>query len=149
MRTVFLILFSLLFLACAPETRDTRYIDVSERGYSHSVEIDLGSSKMVVLSGQIAVNADGKIVGVNDFEEQTDQVFRNIRALVEKSGGTMDDVVKIDCYFTDISKLAEFRKVRDRYINLKTPPTSVAVEVNQLVNKELMIEIGAVAVIGK
>ncbi|MBC9796687.1 RidA family protein [Sinomicrobium weinanense] len=149
MKSIPLLLVSLLFIACTPEHSKTEFIDVSERGYSNSAEIDLGGSKMVILSGQIAVNTKGEIVGINDFEKQADQVFRNISSLVEKSGGSMDDLVKIDCYFTDISKLGTFRKVRDRYINPEAPPTSTAMQIDQLVHKDLMIEIAATAVIKK
>ncbi|MGS2738384.1 RidA family protein [Sinomicrobium sp. M5D2P17] len=149
MKIIYLCILSLLLLSCTSPKSKTRFIDVSERGYSHSVEIDMGTSKMVILSGQIAVDEEGKIVGTDNFEKQTDQVFRNIKSLVEKSGGTMDNLIKIDCYFTDISRLADFRKIRDRYINAETPPTSTAVEVTRLINGDLMIEIGAIAVIEK
>lgn len=109
----------------------------------------MGTSKMIMLFGQIAVDKEELIEGINNLEKQTDQVFRNIKSLVEKSGGTMDDLIKIDCYFMDLSRLTDFRKVRDRYINPETPPTSTAVEVTRLINEDLMIEIAAVAVIEK
>lgn len=139
---------------CSSQERENvqasvRFIDPSPRGYSQSVEYSSGDSKMVFISGQVAVNEKGEIVGINDLEKQTDQVFKNIKAQVEKAGGTMDDIVRIGCYFTDLSKIAEFRKARDRYINLENPPASIAVEVKRLVNEDFLIEVDAVAVITK
>ena len=48
------------------------------RGYSHAAVIDLGNCKMVILSGQVALDQKGNLVGANDIVKQTEQVFRNI-----------------------------------------------------------------------
>ena len=124
-----------------------RFIEVSPRGYSQSVEIDNGISKTIIISGQVPLNSKGEIVGLNDLEKQTEKVFENIQALIEKSGGSMKDLVNIDCYFTDISKISEFRKARDKFINLQNPPASTAVQVERLVNPDFLIEINAMAVV--
>ncbi|RYD84575.1 MAG: RidA family protein, partial [Sphingobacteriales bacterium] len=47
-------------------------------GYSHAAAIDLGSSTMVIISGQVALDSSGKLVGAGDIEKQTRQVFGNI-----------------------------------------------------------------------
>jgi enamine deaminase RidA (YjgF/YER057c/UK114 family) len=111
------------------------------------VEIENGNSKMIFISGQVPLNPEGDIVGLTDLEKQTEQVFENIKRLVEKSGGTMKDLVNIECYFTDISRVAEFRKARDKYIDPKNPPASTAVQVVRLVNPDFLIEVNAVAVV--
>jgi enamine deaminase RidA (YjgF/YER057c/UK114 family) len=74
-------------------------------------------------------------------------VFENLKAAIEASGGTFDDVVKLNSYFLDLSHLPEFREVRDRYINVKNPPTSKAVQVPRLFRPEFLVEIEAVAVV--
>lgn len=56
--------------------------------------VDLGSCKMVILSGQVPLDAQGGLVGKDDLEKQAEQVFRNIKAIVTDAGGTMDDVVR-------------------------------------------------------
>jgi enamine deaminase RidA (YjgF/YER057c/UK114 family) len=144
-------LFLLLLVTISCKTRrsqaNLKFVDVSPRGYSQSVEIINDNSKMIFISGQVPLNAEGDIVGLNDLEKQTEQVFENIKTLVEKSGGTMKDIVNIECYFTDISRIAAFRKARDKYIDRKNPPTSTAVQVERLVNPDFLIEINAVAVV--
>lgn len=139
----------LVTLGCKMEDQQVKlqYVDVSPRGYSQSVEVIHGKSKMIFISGQVPLNADGDIVGLTDLEKQTEQVFENIKRLVEKSGGTMKDLVNIECYFTDISRVAEFRKARDKYIDLENPPASTAVQVVRLVNPDFLIEVNAVAVV--
>ncbi len=134
---------------CTPGETNSKlkFIDPSSRGYSQSVQFSTSNAKMVFISGQVPVDTTGELVGKDDLEEQTEQVFKNIEAQVRKAGGTMNDVVKIDCYFTDISEISSFRIARDKYINLKKPPASTAVQVEQLINEEFLIEIDAVAVI--
>ncbi|HMV08922.1 MAG TPA: RidA family protein [Cyclobacteriaceae bacterium] len=119
------------------------------KGYSHAAEIDLGKSKMLIISGQVALDAEGKVVGLNNFEQQADQVFKNIRTIVESSGGTMNDVVKLTFYLRDVSNIVKVREVRDRYVNTATPPASTLVEVSDLFRDEFLLEIEATAVISK
>lgn len=119
------------------------------KGYSHAAEIDLGKSKMLIISGQVAMDAEGKIVGLNNFEQQADQVFKNIKTIVESSGGTMNDVVKFTFYLRDVSNIVKVREVRDRYVNTATPPASTLVEVSELFRDEFLLEIEATAVIPK
>lgn len=104
---------------------------------------------MVFISGQVPVDSSGQVVGQGDLEKQTEQVFENIAAQVRKAGGTMNDVVKINCYFVNIAEISAFRKARDRYINLARPPASTAVQVERLINEDFLIEIDAVAVVDR
>ncbi len=124
-----------------------KFNDPSPKGYSQSVESNLGNSKMVFISGQVAVDKNGEIVGENNLEKQTEQVFQNIQALVEKSGGSMNEVVKIEAYFTDLSEINQFRNAIARFFDPKTPPSCTVVQVERLVNEKFLIEINAVAII--
>lgn len=119
------------------------------KGYSHSVEIDLGNCKMLIISGQVALDHKGSLIGKDDLARQTEQVFLNIRNIVSASGGTMDDLVKIGVYMTDITRVQVFRDIRDRFINPQAPPTSTLVEVSKLFRDDLLIEIEATAIIPK
>src|SRR5579872_6380512 len=65
------------------------------RGYSHAAEINLGTCKMLIISGQVALDGKGNLVGPGDYEKQTEQVFSNIKNVVEAAGGKMDDIVKL------------------------------------------------------
>lgn len=119
------------------------------KGYSHSVEFDLGNCKMLIISGQVALDHKGSLIGKDDLARQTEQVFLNIRNIVSASGGTMDDLVKIGVYMTDITRVQVFRDIRDRFINPQAPPTSSLVEVSKLFRDDLLIEIEATAIIPK
>jgi len=118
----------------------------SIQGLSQSVSIDCGSSKMILLSGQVPLDSEGNLVGKN-VEEQTHQVFGNIENILKEYGGTGKDIVKLGIFITDISKTPDFRKVRDLYINVQTPPVSSLVEVSSLFRNNVLIEVEATAVI--
>lgn len=122
---------------------------VTPRGYTHAVEIDLGTSKMLLISGQVALDKDGNLVGKGDLAKQTEQVFTNIKTIVEDAGGNMNDLVKIGVFMLDASQLITFRDVRDRFINAKQRPASTLVQVSRLYRDDLLIEIEATAVIPK
>jgi reactive intermediate/imine deaminase len=132
---------------------ETRFVNPStvskSTGYSQAAEIDLGKSKMLILSGQVALDAEGKVAGENNFEQQTEQVFENIKAIIENSGGTMNHLVKITIYLRDVSNITQFREVRDKYINLSNPPASTLVEITDLARDEFLLEVEATAVIPK
>ncbi|KIO78500.1 endoribonuclease L-PSP [Pedobacter lusitanus] len=119
------------------------------KGYSQAVEIDLGSSKMIMLSGQVPLNKEGELVGSNDLSKQAEQVFINIRHIVEEAGGSMNDIVKLNYYMINVGEIKLLRAVRDRFINIKTPPTSTLVQVSKLFRDDVLIEIEATAVISK
>ncbi|MBK5429652.1 RidA family protein [Bacillus sp. TH30] len=114
-------------------------------GYSHVVEVS-NAKRTIYISGQVAINADGHIVGNEDLGTQTRQVFENIKVALEASELNFNNVVKLTFFLTDISQMAIVRDVRDQYIDTKNPPASSAVEVRKLINDNLLIEIEAIAV---
>jgi len=119
------------------------------KGYSHAVKVDLGTCYMLLLSGQIALDNKGEVTGKGDMGRQTEQVFRNIKAIVEAAGGTMDHVVKIGVYLTDISQVQAFRDARNKFINAQSPPASTLVQVSKLIRDDLLVEVEATAIIPK
>jgi len=114
-------------------------------GYSQLATVTGG--RVVFIAGQVALDRSGNVVGKDDYRAQAQQVFENLRAAVEAAGGTLRDVIKLNTYILDISHLAEFREVRDKYIDLQNPPASTAVQVSRLFRPEFLIEIEAVAVV--
>jgi reactive intermediate/imine deaminase len=119
------------------------------RGYSHSAIIDLGNCKMVILSGQVPVDNQGNLVGEGDFNKQTEQVFLNIKNVITEAGGTMDNIVKLNIYLTDVSLIQTFRDIRNKFVNPENPPAATLVQVTSLFRSEVMIEIEATAIIPK
>ena len=116
-------------------------------GYSQVATVTGG--KIVFVAGQVALDKSGNVVGKDDFVAQVQQVFENLKAAVEAAGGNFGDVIKLNSYFVDLSRLPEFREVRDRYVNLRNPPASTAVQVPRLFRPEFLVEIEAVAVVKK
>ncbi|MGC5327976.1 RidA family protein [Brevibacillus sp. SYSU BS000544] len=116
----------------------------SGNGYTQVVEVRSG--RTIYVSGQVAMNQNGELVGAGDLAAQTKQVFENIKAALEASHASFDDVVKLTFFLTDFSQIQIVRDIRDMYINTKNPPASSAVEVSKLVNEQFLIEIEAIAV---
>jgi len=114
--------------------------------YSQSVRVETADATWIYVSGQIAVDLDDELVAPNDLPTQTQQVYENLRAVLEAHGATFGDVVKIQTYFTTLDGLAESRKIRARYLPAE-PPASTAVQVVALVVPEAVIEVDVVAVV--
>lgn len=104
------------------------------------------SGRLVFCAGQVALDADGNIVGEGDIVAQTRQVMENLRVALEAAGAGFPDVVKIVNYITDVGEFSKMAGVRREY--LREPyPTSTLVEVSALMYPELLIEIEAMAVV--
>src|SRR5215469_1398430 len=114
-------------------------------GYSHLARVKCGTP--VFIAGQVALDTAGHLVGPGDFRAQAQQVFENLRAAVEAAGGTFSNIVKLNVYVVDRARLPEYREVRDRFIAVKNPPASTAVQVAALFRPEFLIEVEAVAVV--
>ncbi|HET6980550.1 MAG TPA: RidA family protein [Myxococcaceae bacterium] len=112
------------------------------RGYTHVVDVPAG--RTLYISGQVAFDAEGKVVGKGDVRAQTEQVFRNLKTAVESAGATMADVVKINWYVRDVSQLAVYREVRNQFWSSGPYPASTLVEVKGLVSDDLLIEVEAI-----
>jgi enamine deaminase RidA (YjgF/YER057c/UK114 family) len=114
-------------------------------GYSQIATVTGGT--IVFISGQVALDNSGNVVGNDDFRTQAEQVFSNLRAAMKALGGNFSDVVKLNYYLVDLSHLPELRDVRDKYITVSNPPTSTAVQVTRLFRPEFLVEVEAVAVL--
>ncbi len=119
------------------------------KGYSHYVQIDLGNSTMLIISGMIAFDKNGQLVGKDDLARQTEQIFSNIKTIIEEAGGNMNDLVKLTIFMTDVSQVQIFRDVRNKFINNDNPPASTLVEVSKLAGKDLLLEVESTVIIPK
>jgi 2-iminobutanoate/2-iminopropanoate deaminase len=118
------------------------------RGYSHVVEVPAGV-RLVFISGQVPLDDAGNLIGGGDFRRQAEQVFVNLGLALASVGATFADVVKLTYYIRDISHLGELRAVRDRHVNPAAPPASTLVEVSHLFRDDVLLEVEAVASVGK
>jgi len=113
-------------------------------GYSHVV---WGEGRFVAVSGQMALNEHGEVVGLNDPAAQARQVFANVRRCLNEAGATFDNVVKFTFFVTDMRIMPAVREARDACINPERPPASTAVQIYSLVRPELFLEVEAFAII--
>ena len=113
----------------------------SPPGFSHAVQ----AGGLIFVSGQVALDADGNVVGVGDMAEQTRQVFRNLTAVLEAVGASLADVVKLNYFVCDLTAVPVIRSVRNEFLDPVDPPASTLVGVTGLVVPELLIEVEAVA----
>jgi reactive intermediate/imine deaminase len=113
-------------------------------GYSHVV--DAPASRIVYVSGQVPLDTEGQLVGEADFEAQVRQVFANLTAALEAAGVGWSDVVKLNYFLVDVSRIASVRAIRDEYVDTERPPASTLVEVSGLFRDDVLIEIEAVAI---
>ncbi|HWH54032.1 MAG TPA: RidA family protein [Gaiellaceae bacterium] len=113
-------------------------------GYSHVVVAPAG--RIVHVSGQVPLDADGELVGAGDVAAQTSQVFENLTTALEAAGASWADVVKLGIFLRDVGAIAAVRSVRDEYVDLERPPASTLVEVSSLFRDDVLVEVDAIAV---
>jgi enamine deaminase RidA (YjgF/YER057c/UK114 family) len=98
------------------------------------------------ISGQVAVDGEGKVVGAGDVGAQAVQVFENLKLALQSIGASFADVVKFTIYIVGLTQ--ERRKavadVRSRYVSAEHPPAATMVGIEQLVLPELLVEVEAV-----
>jgi 2-iminobutanoate/2-iminopropanoate deaminase len=111
--------------------------------YHHYIRVDHPRS-LIFLSGQLARDAEGNLVGPGSMAEQTRQCIRNMRTVLESAGGTLEDIVSIVVYTTDMREFKRIVEAREEFFIDKLP-TSTIVEVNHLADPGLMIEFQAMA----
>ncbi|WP_405640864.1 RidA family protein [Streptomyces uncialis] len=112
--------------------------------YTHVV---LGTGRFVAISGQLALDEDGKLVGAGDPAAQARQIFTNLGRCLAAAGTGFDDVVKLTYFVTDIRNLAAVREVRGDFLDPARLPASSAVQVGALVGPEFLMEIEAYAIV--
>lgn len=100
---------------------------------------------ILFISGQIALDAGGNMVGKDDFAAQAEQVFENLSILLDEAGYSFEHVCKITVFLTDMGDRQTFAVIRKKYFS-DYPPASTLVEVSRLAMPDLKVEMEAVAV---
>ena len=113
--------------------------------YSHGVS---ATGRFVAVSGQLALDEDGKLVGEGDPAAQARQVFENLRRCLAAAGAGFQDVVKLTYFVTDVAYLPASRAARAAFIPDDRLPAASAVQVAALVAPEFLMEVEAMAVVG-
>lgn len=113
-------------------------------GYSHVVSTRGG--RTIYIAGQVALDAQGRLVGAGDLGAQTRQVFENLGIALKAAGATFANVVKTNYYMRDASQVAIVRDIRSKYLTAEMP-ASTLIEVPRLARQDFMIEIEVIAVV--
>ncbi|MBC7838567.1 MAG: RidA family protein [Nitrospiraceae bacterium] len=100
---------------------------------------------LLFISGQTAIDQNGRIVGVDDFEAQAEQVFTNLDRILRAGGSSLANVVKVTIFLRDMSNFSKIVELRGRYFTAPYPADTI-VEVRSLYSPDAMIEIEAIAV---
>ena len=116
-------------------------------GFVHAVRSTARTT--VLVSGQVAYDTSGAVVGVGDLAAQTEQVYANIGKALEAAGASMRDVVKTTLYVVglDADKARIIRAARAPFLDPERPPASTMVGVSSLARPELLLEVEAVAML--
>jgi reactive intermediate/imine deaminase len=104
------------------------------------------AGELLFVSGVVAVDADGALVGGDDVVAQTRQVFENMRAVLAAAGCGFEDIVKVTIFLTDIDDRPSINPVRQEVFG-STRPASTLVEVPRLAVPGAKVEIECVAVV--
>lgn len=117
------------------------------KGYTHVVTTRGG--KHVFVSGQVALDAEGNLVGKGDLKAQADKAYQNLGVALEAAGASFADVVKLHTYVVGYrpQHLAVLSEVRTRYVGEAALPASTLLGVQALAREGLLIEVEAVAVV--
>jgi len=113
-------------------------------GYSYAVR---KRGTPVFISGQVALDGGGQLIGTGDAAAQAEQAFHNLRTVVEACGGTMDDIVKITVFVTDPVYRSAVVAARQSHFKDGQYPASTYVVVAGLAVPQLLVEVEAVAMI--
>jgi enamine deaminase RidA (YjgF/YER057c/UK114 family) len=115
--------------------------------YSHLTRVK--TSEFVFIAGQVGVDRDGKVVGVDDFDAQCVQTFANIEAVLKSVGAGWGNIVQFTTYLVHSQDIPKFMKYRLRefpkmFTNGAYPPNTLLM-VDRLVQEALLVEVQAVA----
>lgn len=104
------------------------------------------AGNFIITAGQVAWDANGKLVGIGDVSAQTRQVLKNIESILVEGGGTMADVMECCVYLADIRF---FQAMNDEFAKAfpQNPPARTTVQA-ALAEPEMLVEIKAIAYVG-
>lgn len=112
---------------------------------SHDLGVQVDDT--IWVSGMVAFDPEGSIVGLGDMRIQADTVFANIAEVLALGGATLDDVVKITAWLTDMDQYSGYNDARAAAFSNRLP-ASATVHSPRLVRDDLLVEVEAVAILG-
>jgi enamine deaminase RidA (YjgF/YER057c/UK114 family) len=128
---------------------DQRLVEVpgvaANPAYCHAVTV---TGRLAFVSGQVAMDEAGNLVGEGDLGAQTRQALRNLQAILVALGGGWANVVKLNWYLTDVSEIQKVRDIRDEFLRPalgELPnPASTLIQAGALFRPGYLVEVDAV-----
>lgn len=117
----------------------------SGRAFNHGVVEPEG--RVLHVTGQVAWDSEGNLVGENNCEVQIRQCFENIEHILAAVGGRLEDIVSLTIYFLNRTDLPIIQQVRAERFSSETAPASILIQTPGLVIPELLVELVPIAVI--
>ena len=114
--------------------------------YSQVVRLETGDTALLFISGQVALDVDGNLVGKGDVAAQAECIFENIAGILAAHGGDLTSILKTTTLFTNIDDRPAAGEVRNRLFK-SNPPASTAFEVSALALPDLLLEVEAIAAV--
>jgi enamine deaminase RidA (YjgF/YER057c/UK114 family) len=115
--------------------------------YSHVAR----SSSIVTIAGQLGLDANGELVGPGDIEAQVTQAYRNVRTALQSEGLDFPNVLQTMTFLVNPDDVAGFYRARQAFlfdeVGLRHAPPNTLLVVQQLVKKEFLFEVQAVALL--
>jgi 2-iminobutanoate/2-iminopropanoate deaminase len=124
------------------QREEIRVVGLSEPISHYTDAVRFGD--LLFVSGAAPCDADGRVVGVGDVVEQTRQVLRNLRAILEIVGADLSDVLKVTVFLTNMADRTLINPVRQEFFG-DARPASTLIEVSALADPGMLVEIEAVA----
>jgi 2-iminobutanoate/2-iminopropanoate deaminase len=113
--------------------------------YSPGLLVEHGGSRTLYLTGQLAVDPEGKVVAPHDASAQTEYVFSLIGSILNAAGMGFADVVRVQTFLTSMPDFEKFSAVRNRFF-ADSRPVSTLIEVKGLAREGCCVEIEVTAV---
>lgn len=111
-------------------------------GYSRAVKV----GNVVEVTGTVASDEEGNVVGPNDAYAQTRYIYQKIKAVLERAGSRLEEVVRVRMFVTDISRWQEYGRAHSEFF-AHIKPCNTMVEVSALIEPSYLVEIEATAII--
>lgn len=113
-------------------------------GYSRAVRV----GNIIEVTGTVASDDNGNVVGVNDPYEQTRFILQKIEKVLTQAHASLHDVVRTRMFVTDISRWEEYGKAHSEFFRTIRPCTSM-IEISKLISPEYLVEIEATAIVNE
>ncbi|MCB2076792.1 MAG: RidA family protein [Novosphingobium sp.] len=126
---------------------EKRFVGLGEGAGNVGMSAAVRFGDMIAVSGQVALDGTGNIVGRGDFGAQVEQCFANLATVLEQAGGALGDVVSLTTYLSSRDHASQFLAARGRAFPADPPATTTVIA--QMLHPDFLIEIQALAAVAK